>query len=285
MHGFFLTQILEKKQSAQDTIIDILQARGFLIEKYNDKYYLSDNATVNDAEYLADGFKRYGLGYVINNKEYIISRRTDWQNAPFLLYSYYSLQPLKVEIVISNTALIDSAVDFFMETKQFSEECSGCSRSWAQYTIERLGTKANVRELEPYVAYYVKAISSCGVYTFRSCDGNHPNGGKIYVEVDYPSNILHENIWSYIIQPRYGNIPYIGTGIHFSSSNQQDVYKKIYEIADYLYQNRLRIRGLKLLSVMNINKKFIKTHSEEEIEAFYKEECKELLHQYQDSFR
>ena len=283
MSDFLIKQILDNIETDQDAIVKILQARGFLIEKCNEKYYLSDNATVNDAEYLSEGLIKYQIGRVINNKEYVESRRRNWGvNALYRSYSYYSLQPRKVEIVLSKDASVDAAIDFFNDSGRTAGESSWMQHSWLEFVIESLGPKADVRYLEAYVAYYVKAISACGVYTCRSCDGNHPQGGSIYVNAEYPSDLWHHNIWEYIIQPRFGSLPFIGTGIDFTSENQRVVYNTVYRIADYLYSNRKQIRAMKYRTTIGINHQFIKAHTLDEIEAFYNDECRNVLLLYTD---
>lgn len=193
-------------------------------------------------------------------------------------YTYKALRPFKVELVISKTADVKSAIDFFTSTERISKESCINDHSWYQYAIESLGPKADARELEAYVAYYVKAISACGVYTCRSCDGDHPNGGLIYVDSEYPSCIWHQCIWNKIIQPRFGAVPYIGNSIRLTHKNQEVIYNTVYHIADFLYQNRSQILHLKKQTLENINSHFIKHHSLEEIEAFYTEECERVMH-------
>ena len=216
---------------------------------------------------------------VINKKEYVEKSRRNWDKyALCRSYTYKALQPYKVEIVISKTANVESVIDFFTSIERIGKESCICSHSWYQYAIESLGPKANVRELEAYVSYYVKAISACGVYTCRSCDGNHLDGGGLYVDSEYPSYIWHNCIWSKIIQRRFGPIPYIGSSIKFTHMNQAAIYTIVYHIADFLYQNRFHIRDLKKQTLENINSHFIRHHSSKEIEAFYTEECERIMH-------
>lgn len=279
MSIFFLKNILSNAENEHAAIIKILQARGFLIEFHDGKYYLSDNATVDDAKYLSFGLTSYNIGYVIDNEEYIERYRRNWnKDAISFSYSYRGVQPLKVEIVISNVASIDSAIRFFSNKGRISGECTNYTHSWAQYAVELLGPKADVRNLEPYVAYYVKAISACGVYTWSSCDGNHfKEGGGIFAKAEYPSCIWHQYVWKYIIRPRFGDIPYIGKGIKLTEKNKSSIYNTVYGIADFLYNYRREIRSLKQKTLERINSKYINKHSSEEIESFYIDECTRIM--------
>ena len=284
MEEFYLSEILSKEMSAQEAIVSILKARGFLIDRVNGHYYFSDNATVKDAEYLSKSFSRYGLGVIIDNKEYMVSSRRIWYEILSTgSYEYKAIRPNSIEIVISDNASIDSAIEFFNSTGRFYEECTTWRLTWHQYTIEILGPKANVSHLEPYVAYYVKAVSSCGVFTSISCDGNHPDGGEIYVKSDFPSNIWHWYLWKYIVQTKFGPLPYIGKGIQFNPKNQQEVYSQVYKVADFLYTNRKTIRALKQKTLEHIDKRFLRTHSDDEVELFYRAECERILQSNIDS--
>ena len=278
MKDFLLTDLLSEGKDTTEVIIKILQARGFLIDSFNGRYYLSDNATVDDAEYLDFGLNEYNIGHVVNKNEYVEKRRRNWYKyALSPTYTYKALQPFKVEIIISKSADVDSAISFFTSIERVGEDCSSFERGWSQFAIESLGPKANVRELEAYVSYYVKAISACGVYTCRSCDGNHSDGGSIYVDSEYPSDNWHRFIWSKIIQPRFGAIPFIGDRIRFTRKTQEEIYSTVYQIANFLYQNRLHVLYLKKQTLENLNSRYIKHHSSAEIEAFYIEECNRVM--------
>lgn len=66
MGDFLLTDIITESSDTKEVILKILQARGFLIDCSDGRYYLSDNATVDDAEYLEVGLNEYNIGYVVN---------------------------------------------------------------------------------------------------------------------------------------------------------------------------------------------------------------------------
>lgn len=278
MSKFYLSHILDNETDSQSAIINILRARGFFIELINGKYYLSDNATISDAQYLKKGVETYGLGKVIDKKDYAEKSRWNWlRNYRYGDYQYFSIKPGTIELIIDQYANIDSAIDFFHEGGQIGAEAACAPHCWAEFVREELGHKPSISYLESYVSFYVKAISACGVYTCYSCDGNHPRGGKIYVFSEYPSNILHECIWRYLVQPVFGNLPYIENGITFDDSTKEQVYRCVNEIAGFLYDNRKIIRDAKNLSVRGISRKYRKHHSETEIEEHFRSEFKKAL--------
>ena len=131
---------------------------------------------------------------MINNEDYIMKSRRDWTRS-CRSYKYKSLQPNRVKILINKNASIESAIDFFNCTGRIGFEVSAGRGNWVKFLTETLGEKTSAEYLEAYIAFYVKAISACGVNTYYSCDGNHENGGKICVGSEYPSEIWHFNIW------------------------------------------------------------------------------------------
>lgn len=275
---FHLSSIINEKSDNREVIINILKARGFLIDTQDNKFYLSDNSTMCDLKYLEQGMKKYSIGVVCDDGKYITKSRRNWDKYnPYRSYTYKSIQPKKIEILIDDNATIDATIEFFHSVGRNGSEAGPSIRSWREYSIEVFGNKASVEQLEAYVAFYVKAISSCGVYTCYSCDGNHENGGKVFVDSNYPSSLWHKNVWEYIVKPNFGDIPYIGDGITFDKETQTEVYETIYNIATFLYANRFRIRQLKANTLGKFTKKFIDEHGKEELEKYYQVECERVL--------
>lgn len=281
MNTFLLRSIISDEMDKETAIIEVLKARGFLIDKTEDGYYLSDNATIRDAEYLSEGFNKYQIGKVINNEEYIEKSRRDWGEFGESYY-YRTLCPHGVKINIDQNASIEATIKFFNCKGRVRQEVSHCAETWAKFVTENFGEKASVDSLEAYVAFYVKSVSACGVNTNYSCDGNHENGGRILVYSHYPSNIWHENIWRHIVQPVFGPVPFIGKEICFDRDSQEDAYLTVYFIAKYLYDNRFTIRWMKDQSVKGITKEFRKRHNIAEIEQFFNEECDRVIDGFKD---
>lgn len=276
---FFLDNLLNNKMNIEESIVSVLRARGFLIDELEGRYYISDNATIEDVEFLESGLNSYSLGTIKNDKEYVWSTRRCWEAGVITgINRYETLRPRKVELEIRRDATLENAICFFNSVGRNRATAGPEGHSWDQFVLEALGTKPNVSLLEAYVALYVKAASSCGVYTCYSCDGNHDDGGKIYVHADYPSDIWHKFLWEYIVCREYGNIPFIGKGIEFSGEeSQREVYQLVNMIATYLYINRRRIRIIKEMTVQSITKKVRHSLSDEEIEKLYIEECERVL--------
>lgn len=278
MTEYYLSNLLDRKVDRQTKILDIIRSRGFLIDSVGDKFFLSDNAHESDARYLAKGLEDYQLGRTIDDGHRTKKTRREWVITDFRRsYKYESIVPDTIEIVIDEKATIEQAIAMFCGLQIKGGEAGPRKMKWLQYTLELLGPKVELEYLDPYVAFYVKAASACGVYTAASCDGNHVNGGKIYVCADRPSNIWHESIWKYIIQPHFGDVPYIGKGIAYSEQKKAKVFQTVHDIAEFLYENRKEIRLLKQKTVERVTKQFCEDRSYEEISEFYEDECDRIL--------
>lgn len=279
MNKFFLNHII-RGDNNKESIVEVLKARGFLIDNYNGEFYLSNNAAMDDLQYLCHGLRNYKIGTVNSKEEYIKKKRRNWdQDTLSRSYEYNAICPHKIQIIIDECATVQSAVEFFNSIGQNGYEAGPSEISWAQFATEEFGPKASVQWLEAYIAFYVKAVSACGVYTYYSSDGNHKNGGRVYVLANYPSSIWHYYLWKYIVQPVFGPVPFIGKeGIPFDDKSQEDVYQLVYEIASYLYSNRIAIRNIRNHSVERLTKKYRRSHTKEEIELFYyNEECQRIF--------
>lgn len=245
-------KLVKNCKTQQDKIIAILIARGFLIEQTEGKYYLSDNAAVEDLKYLQELLDSYRLGFVKNAK---VRRYSDSQNV---------IEPYSAEIIINTDASIDKAVEAFNSTKQIGFEICRQNRPWHDFFFRNYGLKVPVQYLEPYVSYYVKAVSACGVATNFSCDGNHKNGGSIIVISDYPYNIWHQFLRK-ISKTEIGTLN-IENGIRFNRDNQYDRYFELIQLADYYYKNRKILRMIKENALSSIKRSQRRKMTDDEIE-------------------
>lgn len=262
----------------QVKIAAILLARGVLIEKIDGRYYLSDNADIGDVDYLANVFETFQIGKVVDSGKRVTKWRRSWRaDDPKDRYDYASLVPQGVEILFDRNVDVRQAVALFGDSERIGCEAGANRIGWPQYTREVLPTKVSLSILEPFVAFYVKAVSACGVYTASACDGNHINGGRIIVESHSPSDIWHKSIWEYLVRPRFSPLLFIGTGIPFTSNDQYEKYLQINQIASFLYDNRIVIRDLKKQSVSRITKHYRKNRAQSEIIRFYEDECRRAL--------
>ncbi len=286
-NGFLESVVGVDASSKEEAIIDILIARGFLIDRFEDGWYLSDNADYKDAEDLAAGLAEHNIGRVVYDSKYYEEKtREPWVKDPVAKpISYKSLLPHKVRIDINNNASIEDAWAFFQSIPFVSFAVCGVKNDWCEFSRIMFPFKVAAMYFEPYVALYVKAASSCGVYMYYSCDGNHEKGGSVIARSEYPSTIWHKWIWESVVQPRFGQIPFIdGNGIRYNAQTQAQVFQDVYKIALFLYSNRFEIRRIKYEAASQFTKKFLRTHTDEEIEAVFIDNCNMLRPEWDQSF-
>ena len=257
----FFGKIVEDCRSNEEAIIKILEARGFLFEKKDDKVYVSDNATSDDLEYLNEGFERYGLGSVsvgeIDSKNNIV--------------------PYTAIVKIDKRAVITDAIAFYRESGRVCHEVQYGKVEWRKFAKFDHGVKCDLRKLEPYISYYIKAVSSCGVWTNFSCDGNHPNGGKVIVGSYYPFDLWHEYLLKRFLTQFDVDIIKIQKGWDFTEDNQYDIYFSLYQASDYLYKNRLLFRSLKREIMKEFSNKMVRDSFDKDLEElFYRRSSEQI---------
>ena len=272
---FYLEDVIDLNKDKKKAILEILRARGFFIDKKDGRYYLSDNAAVEDLYYLAELLEKYKLGKVFDVRE---NREVAWKRGDkdSEIEKYRALRRLKFEILIDENATVEDAIRAFHDKTWIGEDVLNTDMEWWQFAKASFGKKVPVSRLEPYVAYYVKALSACGIDTVSSCDGNHEDGGSIYVQSRYPSCLLHEYIWEVTLAGFFGKLPFIEEGICFKAEkSKQEVYQLVYKMADRLYGMRYLIRDTKKRAGQGFDKKFCESHSKEELEELYRKRYKE----------
>lgn len=246
----------------REKIMRILMARGFLIDYKNGYYFLSDNAAVEDYKYLKKLLEKYNLGTVVGIefrdyvKKYGVVQKV--------------IIPYTAKIIIYDEACLSDVMKAFNENKRIRYAICSQTRRWSEFCFRSYGEKIPVKYLEPYIAYFVKALSACGVYTNYSCDGNHPHGDRLIVESDYPFNLWQDYLLDNLIPQEYG--------MHFSQTvlfenDKYETYYRVYLTADYLYSNRVKLRSVKEKAIQNITKKYRHTHTVQEIESCFITGC------------
>ena len=107
----FFEKIYSNYSSREEQIVSLLRARGFLLGLDDNGFYLSDNAAVEDVEYLSYGMEEYGLGKVTG------SRFSNYRNG------HKVIEDKSVRLQISNSARISDAIQFFEESGQVGYSC------------------------------------------------------------------------------------------------------------------------------------------------------------------
>lgn len=262
----YFTTLIKDCTSTKNSVIRILEARGFLFDKNDKEIYLSDNVANEDVEYLNHLLVTFELGKVTGAKFKECYGRYG-KNIKVLI-------PYTAKVELFDTATVDNAINAFCEMDRVSFPICSQRRKLSEFIYRNYGDKVPVKCLEPYIAFMVKSLSACGVITNYSCDGNHKDGDKMIISCDYPyniwANILIENI------PDNGKIKNLFQGITFYG-NQFDLYYELFIGACYLYNHRIVLREIKREAIAFATKRYRREYDEAEIMKIFQKNCEELL--------
>ncbi len=251
----FFSEIVAGASTKEEQIIKILVARGFLIDEKDGRYFLSDNAHKDDAVYLSEGVEGFSLGKVV----------------PLCQKDVFA------EIRISHEASLEGAIAFFKQETHISFPVVTRRQPWGNLINHYFGSKVKLRVLEPFVARYVKAVSACGVSTNYSCDGNCPGQDRVKVYADYPFGIWHSLICKCII-PLGLKTEFDDNGEWvFTKRTQYKNYLLLNQVAEYLYDHRKAIRGIKAKARETITASKLKHLSEEELVVLFTKSIEDAL--------
>ena len=247
----FFEKIRFESGSDEEYLLNLLKLRGFLFTENEDGIMLSDNGHALDGEYLESLLTQYNLGTVKNGM-----------------------------VTLSGNDCTEFIENEFQDGKRISYECCWYTRrDWDYFRRRWHGYKVEVRWLEPFIARYVKAVSSCCVLTATSCDGNHPNKIKMSLQCEgNPSTVWYRLICENCLVRKF-DIKWLDN-YRYMFFRRKDRYGTYYEVnraAEYLYNNRLWIRGVKYMALDNLNKKYIRSRPAGEIEQEFIENATKLF--------
>lgn len=235
---------------------DLLKRRGFLIELTDKGLSLSDNSHKNDWKYLDEILKEQKIG---------------------------SCQSLD-QIVINGTADFKALTSLFSSRKQGSVGVGANNRdhSWRRLRNRNHADKIPVSWLEPYIAYYIKALSACGIYTGGCCDGNHPKVTKMYIEFDGPVyRELHKCLWENQLSQKF-NISWDKTFSKIDLRNDRHKqYEELFRAADYIYNHRIYYQNVRQRAAVWITRSVEKNSSHEELKNRFLEQLTKVLTELQ----
>ncbi len=116
-----------------------------------------------------------------------------------------------------------------------------------------------VKELEPFIARYVKAVSACGVLTAGSCDGNQPGEDTLFLQLaGEPARVWHELICREFLKDRY-NLAWDQsyTEIPFSEETRYTIYSELNQAAEDIYNSRMLLRQIKSNAMSGMTNGFL----------------------------
>lgn len=251
MENFFAL-IKERCADKKEYAAEILKARGFLLE--DDGLTLSDNSHRDDAKYLNELLAEDNLGEVRGDK-----------------------------IFISPDANVEK---IFYKNSRIGLETLSLWETWERFIHDSYAPKVPLRYLEPFVGRYIKAISACGVATCLSCDGNHFVRGNIHrIVIEFVGGshfIWHEIIFNnffthYFKFLRQRPANYGDLNLYFMKENKWKAYMEFNRAAEFLYDNRIKLRQIRREASDRIGTKLARKLSYEEMHRIFSTHAKELL--------
>lgn len=224
--------------------ICLLKRRGFLIEKREDSYILSDNSEKSDFQYLNDLLLKYSIGTVSSQGRIHIEQNAKSER----LLDMFAVTPRGIVGVGSNN------------------RCHGWYKVWRHEHADKIP----VAWLEANIARYIKALSACGIFTGGCCDGNHPGFKRMKIEFDGPIyEMFHECLWKYSLEEKFSLRWEKKYSEVFLGDNRQEQYDALNCAADYIYENRFAIQNIRKQAAKWMNKEIVKTMEDDEIASVF----------------
>ena len=214
----FFEKICTNCHNDIERTIALLELRGFLLYKTNNGYFLSNNSHEKDIFYLEEILKKYNIGTVENDM-----------------------------IVINNAINYKGLEEEFSENKKIDGVSVHMNYGWDYFRHRYHGYKVPVKILEPFIARYVKAASACGVIMTGCCDGNHLGRKEAFLQITVKGSAA----WNTKIIDIANNL--CGTKLEINKkggfplkNNKYEVYYEMYKVANFLYENRVSFRIIKI---------------------------------------
>lgn len=248
----FFEKIRSKCSSEREFIIEIIKARGFLIDEISDEWIVSDNSHKDDAEYLDKLLRINKIGHVASDK-----------------------------IVIENTDCSEFIRNEFCDKYHYRSGWGECrpTSEWKYFKRREHGIKVPVFALDPFIARYIKAISACCVITSMSCDGDHAGRSTMIVNIDGQWSLLwHKLICEKMLVNKY-KIKW-SDGFHIIKFNRNTKYETYYAVnkaAELLYRHRKEIRHIKQTALADMSPKYLEQHPSDEIAREFAARASELF--------
>ncbi len=246
----FFGAIKERCSSDDEYAVELLKARGFLLE--DEELALSDNSLLpEDVDYLNQILRRGNLGEIKDGK--------------IILFPDGNMEEI-----------------FFMDNKIGITASLDKDDGWEKFIHYTYVPKVSVGILEPFVARYIKAISACGIGTWYSCDGNHPEKKpphEIIIDfVSEPHRLWHEIICtSYLSQRVSLDWDASYSRIRITNKNKWRTYIELNKAAEILYNSRIELRRIKHEASCSISNSMALHLPAEELAAIFSNKANDLM--------
>lgn len=229
----FIDKIAPSNLSFRQRLIQVIEARGFLLEHQDEKISVSDNSflkatgDLTDNDFLDQLLRQKGIG-LVNNRIMTVNGEC------------------------SNEVLAELFIQH--------DGCEGYGYSfkdWANFQRRQHGQKIPLCLLDPFVARLVKALSAIGIYTHYSCDGHGENKVQLGLSSKYYRawfETVMRALWNNDASPHW---KFVKERLLEISSPENDVLslcEEIQKAAQHLYNNRIALRRSKTLCLVGLSK-------------------------------
>lgn len=246
--GFF-DDIYSNCNDDDEKVIELLLTRGFLIDFVQDKYYLSDNGHKLDSHYLDNLLQKQGIG-VVENERIIIKNS-------------------------SRYAFLEN--EFEGDNNKIGYEVCPRNYDWSYFRHRYHGHKVPVQDLEPFIARYVRALSSVGVTMVGSCDGNHLDKKYAFLQYgDCGSSTWHRLLCE-ALEKQGIRLNWKNNRIYFGTYSKYDLYFKFNNAAKIIYENREQLQKIKQQALSDYRTTFLQRADCKEIEKIFENNARVLL--------
>lgn len=269
----FVREVIKDCRTPEEELVEVLRARGFLIDELDGEYYLSDNSCLRnpgahcsnddlDQVVLSGFLEGNGLGTldviddrrpggVVNPARGRYSRNfcpgpNDRAKYRLNIVHDPKFRHLTAAVNIFQ-GLEGSTIQYFSHSQKAKEE---------HFFGHEHGIKVPVCVMDCAIARLCKAVSACGITTEMACDGHF--GQKDAAWINFYSRqdlqwfrILNECVIQPLLHPKirfdYGKRGHLSgdVNVYFSGRSPVPDYMEIQRIAAFLYEHRVLLRQVK----------------------------------------
>jgi hypothetical protein len=231
-----------------ETLINVINSRGFFVIRYGKYFGMSDNCYFPyDFIFLDRLLKNLGFENVLTDGIINENNLNIFEN---------KINQLKIFF------------EFTQSSAFRTDYGEGNIPLWGYFKRRRHGWKVPVERLDPFISYLVKAISAAGISTMFSCDGHGIKNPYVAFATKYDAALFSVFFDVYVAELAKKNNWNLDYNLYFVSDqrclfsidtsdkrNRVVNYYYILKIADVFYQNRIMMRDQKRVILKGVHER------------------------------
>lgn len=246
--SMILDKIIAGSKDDFDMLYRLLYARGFLVERQGNDIVLSDNA---------EGFNgSHESGKIKWRPD------SDWNYLIYIIENLFNVEGYRI-VSCTDRFSAEHAYSFLFQTnRMWGEQLYGTmDRSFDFFKTSVFPKKIPVHALEPFVAMYVKALSSIKINSLMSCNGHeydvYGKSNALWIVLGgICHSAFHAALWEIDEGLKQFKLPWKCGPINWTRGNASilidydretitDVFADVIHAGQYIYENRMRFRVLR----------------------------------------